>query len=165
MSKHLMIALSTMFIVSAMYSCTKPVQADEIWGEVHLASRHSQPTYNHATTYRGYGGSYKTTEQREFNERNLGLGAMYGINPHVEIGAGFYKNSYNRTSVYVGGDLHTDSRRAVRLGVRTGAITGYEESDWMILPNVTVGSDHVRLMVGVIPGKISVLTATVGMLF
>lgn len=127
--------------------------AGEDWVEVHVGSKHSEPTYRD----RGV--------DREFNETNLGLGYMRGINRHVEVGFGGYKNSYERTSLYTGADVHTDTRNHARLGVSVGWITGYYETDIMVLPNVTFSDQHVRVKFGFIPGKIKVVTVTAGFKF
>ena len=125
------------------------------WVEVHIGSKHSEDTYYDHETY----------EKKEFNETNLGLGYMHGLNEHIEVGFGGYKNSYNIDSFYTGFDLHTDTRDFVRLGVRAGIITGYDFTPIMVLPNVTFTNGNVRMMVGWIPGEINVITVSAGFKF
>jgi len=131
----------------------------QIWGEYHVGSVHSQSYWydeNHS--------------RHEFNEDNTGGGISYEASNHVEFGAGFFRNSYNNTSVYAGIDLHSDARRPLRIGISVAPITGYRDtpmnSDWMLLPNVVTKVGNVRTKIGWIPvGKVKVLTLTVGIGF
>lgn len=129
------------------------------WGEYHVGSNHSE------RYYRDTDGTLK-----EFNERNTGGGISYAISEHAELGAGFFRNSFNKTSVYAGIDVHTSTHRAVRVGVSLAPVTGYQNTPavthWMILPNVVFGNNKVRTKVGIMPiGEVKFMTLTVGIGF
>lgn len=127
------------------------------WGEYHVGSNHSEVGYTDRTGY------------HKFNENNTGGGISYEVSNNFEVGAGFFKNSYNNRSVYGGVDFHTSRARYLSVGVSLGPITGYKDTPqgnrWMVLPNVVFGNDKVRTKIGYIPGDVSVMTLTVGIGF
>jgi len=140
--KH--VVIGGMVVAAALFTCY--ARAGEHWTEMHIGSRHAD-------------------REAGYNETNLGLGYMYGVNPHVEVGAGFYKNSeYNQTQ-YVGGDLHTDTRYPIRVGVSAGMVTGYANTIVMVLPNVTMTEGRVRIKVGWLPGNNGLIALTTGFRF
>lgn len=129
----------------------------QYWGEYHVGSNHSEPGYRDRDGY------------HEFNENNTGGGLSYEVSNNFEVGAGFFKNSYNNRSVYGGIDFHTSRTRYLSVGVALGPITGYQNTPqathWMILPNIVFGTGRVRTKIGYIPGDVSVTTLTVGVGF
>jgi hypothetical protein len=128
-----------------------------VWGEYHIGSNHLN-----GRTY------VENGVVKQLNERNTGLGVSYAISPHAEVTAGFYRNSYNKTSRYAGVDFHTSTRQGVRVGVMAGPLTGYDDTPepakWMVMPNVTWGTKHLRTRVGFVP-LVDVLTLSVGIGF
>ena len=125
----------------------------DTWIDVHGLSKHSQ------STYRDKGVT------REFNETNLGLGAEVPIARNFSLILGGYRNSYYRTSLYAGMDIHTNPHALTGVGVMTGIISGYDETPVLALPYYRIGNEHVRVKFGVIPGKIQVVTMTLGFRF
>ncbi len=129
--------------------------AGKIWGEYHVGSKHAKATYE------------ENGIRKEFNEKNTGGGLSYELNNHIDITGGFFRNSFNKNSMYAGIDVHTAGM--VRVGVAAGRITGYKDTpvntDWIVTPNVTFGNGRVRTRVGLIPTETKVLTLTVGIAF
>ena len=160
MSKRFKVALAIVFTVSAGYSLYKnSAHAGEIWGEYHVGSNHSDKYW------------YDDNGRRhEFNENNTGGGISYGINDNVEVIGGFYRNSYDNTSVYAGADVHTGRRHGISVGVSAGKITGYEDTPtatkFMVLPNVVIGNRRsvFRTKVSIMPiGKVKFISLTIGL--
>lgn len=127
------------------------------WGEYHVGSRHSTPGY------------YDNGVYHKWNEKNTGGGLSYEVSYNFETTLGFYRNSYNKLSVYGGVDFHTASSRAWRVGVSLGPITGYKDtpqkSRFMVLPNIVLNEGTVRTKIGLIPGDVTVLTLSMGIAF
>lgn len=123
--------------------------AEKPWIDIHLASNHATPGY------------YVNNEFREWNERNLGLGAEFPINSYVSYTVGGYHNSYRRTSLYTGADFHTHSWAFTGVGVMAGIVSGYEDKV-MVLPYYRMGNRAVRVKFGIIPGEVMVMTLTAG---
>ena len=132
--------------------------AGELWGEYHVGSNHSERYY------------WEGNERHEYNEKNTGGGIAYGLNDNIEVIGGFYRNSYDNTSSYVGADIHTGRRHGVSVGVSAGRITGYEDTPlgtkYMVLPNVVIGNEYnvFRVKVGIQPiGDGKLMTLTIGL--
>ena len=130
----------------------------EPWIELHAGSKHGESTYY---DLRGH--------KQEYNETNLGLGIMFPVNQHLEVGAGFFKNSYNINTLYTGFDIHTTDRAPVRYGLSVALVDGYQDTPTptrvMVLPNLTMGNEHIRLKIGIIPIGVPLVTLTVGFRF
>lgn len=129
------------------------------WASIHIGSSHSKATYFD-----------DSGDIHEYNETNLGLGVMSSTDKYTELGAGYYRNSFNRNSFYAGADFHTSDDNAVRAGVSFFAVTGYEESYVMPLPNITARiNSQIRVSVGYLPAKdndgADVITLTLGVAF
>jgi hypothetical protein len=109
-------------------------------------------------------------QEYDFNERNLGVGVKYDLTRGLALRGGVYDNSYNRGSVYLGGDVHTNNRM-VNAGVQAGVVSGYDGTPQgagsvtaYFLPYVSVGTRTVKAEVGCLPplvGGIGVLTLSV----
>ncbi len=167
----LLILLLTSFAYN-LWKHTAHASEGTIWGEYHVGSNHSEPGYYQPKYYTSrvtnkpvqVGSTY-----HEYNENNTGGGLSYEVTNHIEIGAGFFKNSYHNTSIYSGADLHTDRRKRISVGISVAAVTGYkdtpENTHVMILPNVVVGNEHLRMKIGYVPGAVSLTTLTVGIGF
>ncbi|MFV2055141.1 MAG: hypothetical protein ACC707_01685 [Thiohalomonadales bacterium] len=61
-----------------------------------------------------------------FNQENLGLGYTYDISDYLDASAGFYKNSYYKTSTYLMIGLHQDMGWW-DFGFKFGVVTGYDD--------------------------------------
>ena len=69
-----------------------------------------------------YGGD------REYNERNIGIGVQRQVAESWSVTAGVYENSISRTSFYVGAAWTPISLGPVRLGAFGGLATGYDDA-------------------------------------
>ncbi len=76
--------------------------ADSI--DVNLISKHIDTKYN-------------------FNEENFGLGYTKDFHPHWQGKVGFYKNSYNKDSIYAMINLKHDAKRFA-YGIQFGFVSG-----------------------------------------
>lgn len=148
------------------------------WLEIHGASKHRQYGYWEEVTtpeYRADGVGLQPARvahteyiKRPYNETNLGVGLMHGLDEHIEVGFGYYENSYNRNSFYTGLDYHTSDRRPIRAGVSAGIVSGYAgyQAPVIILPNITMRvCDSARIKVGYLPGDTGLVTFTMGVRF
>ena len=156
MNKHLKDDIAIAIICAVVLAFTAPnARAETPWVEVHVASKHSHDAWG--------------TDNTPYNEVNTGLGIMFPLDEYTEVGFGGFINSYNKETLYTGFDIHTTSRAPVRYGVSMAVMTGYEDtpnpSRIMILPNLTIGNEYVRLKIGVLPGPVSLVTFTVGARF
>ncbi len=79
--------------------------ADSI--DVNLISKHIDTKYN-------------------FNEENFGLGYTKDFHPHWQGKVGFYKNSYNKDSIYAMINLKHDAKRFA-YGIQFGFVSGYDK--------------------------------------
>ena len=117
-----------------------------------LTSKHGEDTY---TSTDGV--------ETEYNNKNFGLGVAYDINNNVQARAGFYDNSYYKTSLYAGGSLHTDIRKTFAIGVQVAFVTGYDDLGidkydqkllLIPLPFVKFGYKHMGFEIGYMPNLI-----------
>lgn len=132
----------------SFFVCT-PALAGDLYLDINGYSRHSNDTY----VYKG--------QVHEFNSNNLGLGLTYGVNKYVEAFAGFYDNSFNKTTLYGGAKLKLDFNIAdvtITPGLNVGAATGYADTPAMsdyyqvvVMPTVRVTYRGVGLTIGYVP--------------
>lgn len=93
----------------------------------------------------------------QFNERNLGIGVVHNISRSFSMRGGIYDNSYNRNSVYLGGDLYM-VHRYFTTGVQAGIATGYAGTQQgsggvtpYLMPYIGVGTRTVKAEIGCLP--------------
>lgn len=72
--------------------------------------------------------SYHFDRSKDYNERNFGAGLERSISENVRLVAGAYRNSFYRTSVYVGGVYAPLRAGVLSAGVVGGLVTGYQSS-------------------------------------
>jgi hypothetical protein len=158
-------------LIALTWLSSGALSAQELWLDVHLLSNHSADYYYDGCDRRAYDDRNICQVKRPFNENNLGLGLGYELNRYVELGVGFYENSYYNTSVYAGGDVHiplvATPRGHVKLGAAIAFVTGYEntptQTPILFLPTLTVGNEHVRAKIGFAPvGEVTFYTLSVG---
>jgi hypothetical protein len=68
---------------------------------------------------------------RSYNERNYGIGVQRQVADDWSVSAGVYRNSLDRTTVYVGGTWTPIAFGSFRAGVFGGLATGY---DYAVVP-------------------------------
>lgn len=91
--------------------------------------------------------------RRDLNQRNPGLGVEWRYQPDASFLAGFYRNSYDRTSAYVLG-AWTPLRASaldlrVRAGLVGGVLTGYRRDEVPVEPLAAGGLLTLRVAQGV----------------
>jgi len=123
--------------------------------------------------------SWHSQDRDFYNYKNTGLGYSYDYTDFLQIKVGFYKNSFYKTSVYLGGNYHQENCNFC-LGVFVGGVTGYSnivsqqapaatrnlnEFQFIVLPSLTIReSKHHSITLGYMPsfvkGSISFATFT-----
>jgi hypothetical protein len=149
--RFLLLAVACVLLVSS--STAAP---GDFWFDVNVASRHSSRDYR----WRG--------QVQRFNQNNLGLGATYEVNCWCDVKGGFFRNSYDKTSVYAVGNakwtLVTRPNWSLAPGVALGLVSGYqntpeqtgEVAPWGMV-SMTVGiGERWRVNLGYIPSRIFV---------
>lgn len=97
----------------------KSASANDTWLDVNLASNHSIDYY------------MKNGQRHNFNEDNFGLGITKELSQSFDFKTGFFKNSFNNQSLYIGGNLkHTQKigQWFIEPGVTLGVATGYQDT-------------------------------------
>ena len=132
-----------------------PAAQGDLWLDVNVGSRHSEDRY----LWRG--------QVREYNERNLGLGLGYEWRSWLEAKAGWFENSYEKTSVYAvvnaKWDLAGRSRWLVAPGISGGLITGYHDTPeqtgtvapWGLLTLSLGNENRWRVVLGYLPSQLA----------
>jgi len=115
-------------------------------------------------------GSKHINAQRDFNETNLGLGVAYNLGTNASLRGGFYNNSEDNTSVYMGGELHSNQSRMFTVGLQYGVVSGYSQIPlvFYVMPVISHRYKNVRTEIGYIPAieqYPAVVTATMGVFF
>lgn len=118
--------------------------------DLNLASKHtnaSQYTHNGKT--------------EDYNERNFGLGLAYDIDGTFEVTGGFFRNSYDKHSNYLGIKAKHDfifGYVTVTPGITAGFVTGYDDTEVdapkyqpMAVPSISVEYNNFSTTVGYIP--------------
>lgn len=153
-SRHILaVAVITfMFVVFG----SPEVRADkgDLWIDINLASKHtsaSQYTHNGKT--------------EDYNERNYGFGMSYDIDGTFEVTGGFFRNSYDKHSDYLGVKAKHDfnfGHFTVTPGVTVGFVTGYENTEVdapkfqpIAVPSVAFGYNDFRTTIGYIPLRLA----------
>jgi hypothetical protein len=160
--KSAILSVLLAFSSTAQATPTKASPQNHTWRlDVHGLSRHFDRCHSKCT--------------KQYNEQNFGLGLAYKVNKTFDLMAGFYDNSFNVQSTYVGVNIgHTFGHFTP--GIMIGGINGYtfdglEESEFgpALLPNVSFDADRFQINVGYIPadfgGKSAVLTFRAGFRF
>lgn len=97
-----------------------------------------------------------------FNEENDGAGFTYGYSKHIDIKAGFFENSYFRTTVYAGAVLNQDfylfNHFVISPGIGLIFATGYDNTPAdapiiapIVHPSISFGYKYLRSTIGYIP--------------
>jgi hypothetical protein len=125
-----------------------------LWLDVNITSIHSEEAY----VWNG--------RERQYNDRNFGLGIGYEVNSWLEAKAGWFENSYEKTSFYAVAqgklDLLKKSPWIIAPGCALGIANGYQntpEQTGEITPwglvTLTIGhEDRWRINLGYLPAKL-----------
>lgn len=138
------IALTIFFVI------TLPTQALDIYEwtlDINTASKHDNINYGRNQTY---------------NENNNGLGFSFGYSEAIDIKLGYYKNSYNKTSVYTGfvfnKDYYFHNDFVISPGLGLMFATGYDKVlnnvpivAPMLHPSISFGFRTLRSTIGYLP--------------
>ncbi|HWA27493.1 MAG TPA: hypothetical protein VG734_17695, partial [Lacunisphaera sp.] len=142
------------FIFVGLTVATGNAATNRWWLDINLTSQHSRHEY----VFEG--------SRHEYNSRNLGLGLAYDWRDWCDLKAGWFNNSYHRTSLYAvvhpRFDLLRSPRVMLAIGVAVGAVTGYNHTVDDLPPlsplgilTVTVSDErHWRLLVGYEPFRL-----------
>ncbi len=100
--------------------------------------------------------TYHFQKDRGFNNENYGLGAEYRYSADNAITAGFFRNSDNQQSRYVGWYWEPLIVSRVRLGAVMGGIDGYprmQNGGWFpaVIPTASIEFDRVGMNIMYIP--------------
>lgn len=100
--------------------------------------------------------SYHFDQSKDFNSVNYGIGLEYQFSSVASLTVGTYRNSYYRTSNYVGAYWMPLAVGPFHLGVVAGGFNGYantQNGGWFpaILPVVSIEGDLVGLNLIMIP--------------
>lgn len=126
------------------------------WLDLNVASKHSERTY------------FWDGRVQRFNETNLGLGATYELKPWCDVKAGWFENSYDKTSGYAlvnaKWNLVKDRRWSLAPGLATGIVSGYRNTPeqtgevalWGMVTLSLGIDDRWRINLGYIPSRIFV---------
>lgn len=93
-----------------------------------------------------HGVSWHFGADVDYNERNLGAGAVYSWGV-VGVSAGAYYNSYRRVTLYGSVTFRAPVSRYVSLGADVGAVTGYQNPVSLVAWAVATG--HVTQRVSI----------------
>ena len=139
------------------------------WLELNIGSRHADDTYPTADGDVSY------------NEKNYGIGITVPIkdDKYFSYTLGFFKNSFYKTSVYGGIDIHGDHTNGLNIGIIMALITGYGSASYddpqggrtrsfsnvmpMFYPYLAYRYELINVKVGVFPiGDSIVPTFSIG---
>jgi hypothetical protein len=100
-----------------------------------------------------------------FNQTNPGLGITTDLTNHIDLKVGGYKNSYYKTSLYAGINIHTALTHNVwniSPGIMVGMVSGYDKTPMRvgtvvlsIIPNVAIHYQDFGVVIGYIPPVIT----------
>jgi hypothetical protein len=99
--------------------------------------------------------TYTETVATPFNEDNFGIGVRYQAYENLDLSVGFYDNSFYKTSVYAGIEVHTKRDRWISVGAALALVSGYSgtptESVMIFLPIVQIGPPQIGARIGYMP--------------
>jgi len=152
--------LSLLTFLATLYPAANAMDKGEWTLDLNGASWHSERNY----TYQG--------ETSRYNQSNLGLGVTYAAHDNVDVKAGFFENSYDKTTLYAGIVLHQDFKSAdnqwiLSPGFALLLASGYDdtpENTPAITPlgafTLSAGHRVLRVTLGYAPfGEVDVVTA------
>lgn len=133
--------------------------------DFNVASFHNQDLFYTEETKTGYinnpylgiEGEYTYTETvaTPFNEDNFGIGIRREVHENLDISVGFYDNSFYKTSVYAGIEVHTKRDRWISVGAALALVSGYSgtptETIMFVLPMVQIGPPQMGARIGYMP--------------
>jgi len=139
---------------------------DKFGLDLNLGSYHLKRCYSNCT--------------KKFNEFNYGLTGTYRPTEHIELWAGFVRNSFNQSSKFgvinFNNTYFTDSKIKLIPGIGLGFVDGYGNTPVkvtfgdtgiapIVMPNLTIQKNHHRLNVGLTFANTTVITVRAGLTF
>lgn len=96
--------------------------------------------------------SYHHNRERGYNERNFGLGLERKLEENWSAIGGWYRNSYDNTSIYAGTAWMPIHRGYFHFGIAGGAVTGYSHViGAFAFPTVAVQGKQVGMNIAIVP--------------
>jgi hypothetical protein len=136
------------------YGSVCRAEKGDTWLDLNLTSWHSEKEY----VWEG--------ETREYNARNFGLGLTRELTTWCDVKAGWFENSYEKTSIYglvaVKYDLLRSPRWILAPGVAGGLVSGYqhtpeqtgEVAPWAVAVLTLGWENRWRAHLGYLPSKL-----------
>lgn len=106
-----------------------------------------------------HGASHRYDSPEPYNERNWGAGLRWQIAPALDVQAGAYRNSYDRTSVYGAATWLPLQIGPLRAGAFAGLTNHYPMRDGRVIP---VGGLAARLQGDVFSATVRAAPAVAG---
>ena len=143
-----------LIIFAAALAPLSRAEKGDFWLDINVASKHSEQRY------------IWERRVREYNEKNLGLGATYELTEWCEVKGGWFENSYERTSVYALLNAKWNRWRYrgwfLAPGLAAGIVSGYDntpERTGVIAPwgmvTLSIGAvNRWKINLGYIPSRI-----------
>lgn len=120
---HFRLAIIFAFFTLVIFSAARAEQPDCSRG---LGAKHWSCIAKGDFHLQLHGASYHFDRSRKWNERNVGIGLRYQINPDWAVQAGTYDNSFNRRTNYLAATWTPLHAGPVALGVFGGLVSGYK---------------------------------------
>jgi len=95
--------------------------------------------------------SYHWCRDCGYNETNPGVGIEVALGSEWYVGAGAYHNSFAETTGYVSVGYEHRLARYLTAGVEAGHLWGYDETDWMAAPTLSIGTDRLNVKALIVP--------------
>ena len=123
------IIIQIFVVAAALAFVATPAEAKKLWLNVHLTAWHSESVYTkrlEQVTYQHPHGviAVKPEVTAPYNKENFGLGVGYAFDDQFEARAGFYDNSHDQLTVYIGGAATTSTTRRLSVGIAGGFLLG-----------------------------------------
>ena len=125
----------------------------KVFIDLHVTSFHAQDNW-YLTEEDQYGEN--TTTEIPFNENNGGIGIRWEVESFLDTSIGFFKNSFDKTTFYLGGEIHTPRQYLISVGFVAALVTGYSgniptPTPIMAMPIMQIGVPQIGVRLGYMP--------------
>lgn len=151
--------ITTLLLASSNAMAFNVSDTPKVFIDLHVTSFHAQDNW-HKPEPAPWDPNKTMTTEVPFNENNSGIGIRWQIENFLDTSIGFFKNSYDNTTVYVGGEIHTPRTYFVSVGLMAAFVTGYTgniptPTPILALPIMQIGVPQFGIRVGYMPlGKV-----------